>query len=194
MPPRCHVVVVSPELWHSCLGHPAPATVQTLNKLSTIQCNKAARRICHACQLGKHARLPFASSVSSTFATFELLHCDVWTSPVLSICSYKYYLVIVDDFTHYCWTFPLHHKSEVHEHIVPFIAYAHTQFSGCFQAYNGTEFLNNATATFLAGRVILLRTLCPYTSAQNNKAERILRTLNSVVRTLLIHAAMPPPY
>jgi hypothetical protein len=36
--------------------------------------------------------------------------------------------------------------------------------------------------------------LCPYTSAQNNKAERILRTLNSVVRTLLIHAAMPPPY
>jgi hypothetical protein len=57
LPPRCHVAVVSPELWHSRLGHPAPAVVNTLNKLSAIQYNKAARHICHACQLGKHARL-----------------------------------------------------------------------------------------------------------------------------------------
>jgi hypothetical protein len=72
MPTRCHVAVISPELWHSRLDHPAPATVQTLNKLSAIQCNKAACRICHACQLGKHARLPFASSVSSTLAPFAI--------------------------------------------------------------------------------------------------------------------------
>jgi len=197
MPPCWHVAVVSPELWHSRLGHPAPAVVSTLNKLSAIQCNKAARRICHACQLGKHARLPFASSVSSTSAPFELVHCDVWTSPVPSISGYKFYLAIVHDYTHYCWTFPLRHKSEAHEHIVQFIAYAHTQFSfpvHCFQADNVTEFLNNATATFLAGRGILLRTPCPYTSAQNGKAERMLRTLNNAVRTLLIHAAMPPSY
>lgn len=141
MPPRCHVVVVSPELWHSRLGHLAPAVVNTLNKLSAIQCNKAARRICHTCQLDKQARLHFASSVSSTSAPFELVHCDVWTSPVSSISGYKFYLAIVDDYTHYCWTFPLRHKSEVHEHIVQFIAYAHTQFSfpvRCFQADNGT--------------------------------------------------------
>jgi hypothetical protein len=105
MPSRCHVAVVYSELWHSRLGHPAPAAVQTLHKLSAIQCNKAARRICHACQLDKHARLPFASSVSSTLAPFELLHCDILTSPVLSISGYKFYLVIVDDFTHYCWIF-----------------------------------------------------------------------------------------
>jgi len=93
--------------------------------------------------------------------------------------------------------FPLRHKSEVHDHIVQFVAYAHTQFSlplRCFQADNGTEFLNNAIAAFLAGRGIQLRTSCPYTSAQNGKAERMLRTLNNAVRTLLIHAAMPPPY
>jgi hypothetical protein len=64
----------------------------------------------------------------------------------------------------------------------------------CFQTYNGTEFINSATAAFLAARGILLRTSCPYTSAQNDKAERMLRTLNNVVRTLLIHVAMPPPY
>src|SRR6185503_12210011 len=76
----------------------------------------------------------------------------------------KYYLVMVDDFTHYCWAFPLRHKSEVHRHIVEFVAYAHTQFSlsvKCFQADNGTEFINNATSTFLASRGVLLAPRAP---------------------------------
>jgi hypothetical protein len=64
----------------------------------------------------------------------------------------------------------------------------------CFQTDNGIEFTNSATAAFLAGRSILLRTSCPYTSAQNGKAERMLHTRNNVVRMLLIHAAIPPPY
>jgi hypothetical protein len=92
---------------------------------------------------------------------------------------------------------PLRHKSEAHDHIVQFTAYANTQFSSsvrCFQTDNGTEFINSATVAFLVGRSILLRTSCPYTSAQNGKAERMLRTLNNAVRTLLIHATMPPPY
>jgi len=41
---------------------------------------------------------------------------------------------------------------------------------------------------------ILFRLSCPYTSPQNGKAERVLRTLNNSVRALLIHASMPPPY
>jgi hypothetical protein len=99
--------------------------------------------------------------------------------------------VLVDDYTHYCWTFPLRHKSEVHEHIVQFCLCSHTiQFSSTLFS---TEFLNNTTAA-LASRDILLRTSCPYTFAQNGKAKRMLRTLNNGVRTLLIYAAMPPSY
>lgn len=32
---------------------------------------------------------------------------------------------------------------------------------------------------------------CPYTSPQNGRAERILRTLNNITRSLLVHASMP---
>lgn len=64
----------------------------------------------------------------------------------------------------------------------------------CFQAANGTEFVNNATTTYLASRGILLRLSCPYTSAQNGKAEWVVRTLDNSVRTLLLHAFMPPSY
>ena len=162
-----------------------------------ISCNKSPPSLCHACQLGKHMWLPFSHSTSVTTAPFDLVHCDVWTSLVLSTSGFKYYLVLLDDFSHYCWSFPLRHKSEVHCHIVEFIAYAQTQFGPTpksFQADNGTEFVNHATTSFLASYGIMLRLSCPYTSPQNGKAERMLRTTNNTIRTMLLHASMLPPY
>nr|CAE05417.1 OSJNBa0035I04.5 [Oryza sativa Japonica Group]CAE05956.3 OSJNBb0088C09.15 [Oryza sativa Japonica Group] len=88
-------------------------------------------------------------------------------------------------------------KSDVHRHIVEFVEYAHTQFGHrlkCLQADNGTEFVNHNTTSFLAGRGSLLRLSCPYTSPQNGKAERMIRTLNNSIRTLLLQASMPPSY
>jgi hypothetical protein len=46
----------------------------------------------------------------------------------------------------------------------------------------------------LAAHGTMLRLSFPNTSAQNGKSERILRTLNNSVRTLLLHASMPPSY
>lgn len=81
--------------------------------------------------------------------------------------------------------------------MINFISYAYTQFSlpvKCFQADNGTEFVNNATKSFLDARGILLRLSCPCTSPQNGKAERVLRTMNNSIRTLMIHASLRPSY
>jgi histone deacetylase 1/2 len=35
---------------------------------------------------------------------------------------------------------------------------------------------------------------CPYTSSQNGKAERIIRTLNDCICSLLLHASMPETF
>ena len=35
---------------------------------------------------------------------------------------------------------------------------------------------------------------CPHTSPQNGKAERIIRTTNNILRSLLFQASMPPSY
>uniref|UniRef100_A0A453SGZ6 Integrase catalytic domain-containing protein n=1 Tax=Aegilops tauschii subsp. strangulata TaxID=200361 RepID=A0A453SGZ6_AEGTS len=43
----------------------------------------------------------------------------------------------------------------------------------------------------LSSHGTVFRLTCPYTSQQNGRAERILRTLNECVRTLLFHAYMP---
>jgi hypothetical protein len=83
------------------------------------------------------------------------------------------------------------------QHISQISATVSTQFSlaiKAIQADNGTEFVNNTLQTLFASRGIHLRLSCPYTSPHNGKAERILRTLNNISRTMLIHAHMPAPY
>lgn len=115
--------------------------------------------------------------------------------PSTSFTGYRYYLVLLDDFTHFVWTFPLRHKSEVAAKIISFHAYIRTQFARpirAIQTDNGREFDNSDLRKFYSDNGILLRLSCPYTSQQNGKAERILRTLNDGVHTLLLHSAMPP--
>jgi hypothetical protein len=53
------------------------------------------------CQLGRHTRIPFVSSASRVDNNFDLIHCDLWTSPIVSISGCKYYLVILDDHSHF---------------------------------------------------------------------------------------------
>lgn len=58
----------------------------------------------------------------------QLVHSDVWTSPFLSHFGYKYYVVFLDDYTHYLWIVPLRNKSDMFQTIRAFISYVHTQF------------------------------------------------------------------
>jgi len=88
--------------WHHRLGHPVRDVLAQLSRSTDVPCTRApAEHLCHACQLGHHVRLPFSFSSSHAAHVFDLIHCDLWTSPVLSMSGYKYYLVIVDDFSHY---------------------------------------------------------------------------------------------
>ena len=57
-----------------------------------------------------------------------------------------------------------------------------------------TEFDNSTSRSFFLSRGVQLRMSCPYTSPQNGKAERMLRTTNDFVRTFLIQASLPPRF
>jgi hypothetical protein len=108
--------------------------------------------VCHACQLGKHVRLPFCSSTSASSAKFDLIHCDLWTTPIISTSGFRYYLVIVDDYSHFYWSFPLRHKSCAPRTLVTLCAYVHTHFGTTIrslQTDNNIEFLNSTVDTLL---------------------------------------------
>ena len=114
-------------LWHHRLKHLGCEALSKLISSSVISCNKDdLDHICHACQLGRHVRLPFSSSSSRAVHNFDLIHCDPWTSPIVSVPGYKYYLVILDDCSHYMWTFPLRLKSETFSVLSNFFAHIRT--------------------------------------------------------------------
>jgi hypothetical protein len=188
---------VSADLWHQRLGHPGAESLRHLLNSFQFTCNKEMSHTCHACRIGKHVRLPFSLSQHKTIAPFDLIHYDVWTSLVSSFTGFQYYLVLLDDFSHFVWTFPLRLKSNVAQTIMSFHAFVQTQFARpirAIQTNNGREFDNTVLHKFYSDNGIILRLSCPYTSQQNGRAERILRTLNDGVCALLFHVALPPVF
>ena len=113
LPPRAFpAITTTPDVWHCRFGHLGHDDLCRLAQHVSLSCRKQLNdsSLCHACQLGRHVRLPFSSSISRTTHPFELIHCDLWTSPILSVLGNKYFLVVLDDFTHFLRTFPLRQK------------------------------------------------------------------------------------
>ncbi|GKE60317.1 ribonuclease H-like domain-containing protein, partial [Tanacetum coccineum] len=135
---------VSPSTWHQRLRHPGEDVLRSLVSRQFISCTKEkSSNICHACQLGKHVRLSFSSSNSVVTRSFEIIHSDIWTSP---ICDH------------------------------------------------GGEFDNTNLLDLFAKNGIQIRFSCLKTSQQNGKSERMIRTINNVIRTLLFQAHLPPSF
>lgn len=185
---------LSPELWHSRLGHPGAAVLSSLRSKNFIDCNKARQSFCSSCNLGKHSRLPFYASVSYTLLPFDIIHSDIWTSPVISTSGHRYYVLFLDDYSKFLWTFPIANKSQVTHLFKSFHNIVKTQFERnikTFQCDNGTEYINGMFKEFFDQNGMLFRLSCPHTSSQNGKAERHIKSINNIIRTLLAHASMP---
>lgn len=111
--PQALTTTASSTTWHRCLGHLGPDVSSKLSSSSIISCTRGTiEPLYHACLLCQHVRLPFPSCSSKTKQSFDLVHCDLWTSPIMRVTRYKYYLVILDDCSHYLWIFPLPLKSD----------------------------------------------------------------------------------
>ena len=155
------------DLWHARLGHPNPVTLRHILRSFSFSCHKIEDHTCHACRVGKHVRLPFNNSTTIASFPFQLIHSDVWTSPVTNNSDYLYYLVILDDYSHYVWTFPLRRKSDALSTLTAFYSYVSTQFGRpilALQTDNGKEFDNLAFRTFLSHHGTIFCLTCPYTS------------------------------
>nr|GEU74436.1 reverse transcriptase domain-containing protein [Tanacetum cinerariifolium] len=91
----------SSSTWHQRLGHPSDEVLRSLVSRQFISCNKEkSSHVCHACQLGKHVKLPFHNSKSIVEHSFDIIHSDLWTSPITSKSGFKYYVLFLDHFSH----------------------------------------------------------------------------------------------
>jgi hypothetical protein len=66
-------LVASASAWHRRLSHPGVDVLSKLSHDSSVVCFRRTHDLCHACQLGRHIRLPFVSSNSRADNNFDLI-------------------------------------------------------------------------------------------------------------------------
>jgi hypothetical protein len=88
-------------VWHQRLGHSSAFVFQHLLRHQHLPLvgSVSPSTVCESCQLGKSKQLPFSPSIRSSSNTLEVVHSDVWTSPVPSLSRCKYYVVFVDEYS-----------------------------------------------------------------------------------------------
>ncbi|GJZ05244.1 ribonuclease H-like domain-containing protein [Tanacetum coccineum] len=196
--PIPHVFLISQHTWHQHLGHPGSDVLRRLVSNNVISCKKEKPPVlCHACQLGKHVRLLFVSSKTIVSFCFDIVHSDVWTSPIPSLSGFQYYVLFLDHSSQFVWVYLLVRKSDVVSKFILFRNYVRTQFKceiRAFQCDHGGGFDNRNLHDLFNTHGIQFRFSCPKTSQQNSKSERMVRTLNNIIRTLLFQAKLPPTY
>jgi hypothetical protein len=148
----------SSQLWHRCLGHLGHEALSNLASSSAIPCNNTQPDdLCHACQLGRHVRLPFSTSQTHALHNFALIHCNLWTYPIPSVSGFKYYLAVLDDHSHYLWTFPLRLKSDTFSTLAHFFSFVATKFGTTIKVCNAIMVVNLTTPppAFSSSRMVL---------------------------------------
>ena len=161
--PPSTFAVLTQDLWHKRLGHPSSSLLRVLNKRNSISVKTFSdKHLCQSCLFGKHVKLPFYDSVSVTCLPFDILHSDLWTSQMLSSGGHRYYILFLDDYTNYLWTYPLTNKSHVYSTFLSFYKLIRTQFEReikSFQCDNGTEYNNKPFHDFFSDFLALTHLL-----------------------------------
>ena len=184
-------------IWHSRLGHPSIPILKAVVSSSMISDSNSFKTFhCDDCSTNKSHKLPFASNSSlTTTKPLELVYSDVWTSPILSIDGFKYYVIFVDHFTHYIWFYPLRNKSDVKHIFIRWKSLVETRFQLKLQTLysdNGGEYI--ALTDFLATSGVSHLTTPPHTPEHNGFSERRHRHIVETGLSLLSHDKMPPSY
>ena len=146
--------------------------------------------LCDACQKGKQKNASFKKKLESTIdEPLQLLHMDLFGPVnVLSISKKRYYLVIVDDFSKFTWTYFLGSKDEASEiiinHIRKFNNHPDLKVRS-IRSDNGTEFKNSTMKLFCEENGIMHEFSAPRTPQQNGGVERKNSSLIEAARTML---------
>ncbi|CAI7835176.1 unnamed protein product [Closterium sp. NIES-53] len=157
--------------WHHRLGHPSLPRLCGMH--SCLLVSGLPRSLpplppspappCLPCIDGRQRAAPHSSSFPPTSAPLQTLHMDVWgPAPVNGHIRERYFLLVVDDYTHYTTIFPLRSKGQVVDVLIPWIR------TGILQSFT-----------------------LPESPPKNGIAERRIGLVMEVARTSMIHAAAP---
>ncbi|KAG2812274.1 hypothetical protein PC113_g23578 [Phytophthora cactorum] len=185
---------------HARMGHDPVEVLRKMVDNNMIKDAKAPSKssgqsLCRGCQQGKMVQKPFPSNRDKRrYDTFELLHFDI-CGPMEenSLGGSKYLLLIVDEASGCMKGFCLRAKSESEDCIKTYIMKVQKQFGKKvkFVRHDGArEFATNSLKDFYEDEGIEQQTTVPYTHQTNGTAERAIRTIVTIGRSMLHHAKL----
>ncbi|MCO5567417.1 hypothetical protein L7F22_021108 [Adiantum nelumboides] len=154
------------------------------------------RHVCEGCVLGKMHRFAFSQdgSVRAT-RKLQLVHSDV-CGPMRtpSVGNSLYFVTFIDDFSRFCWVYPLKAKSDVFAIFQHYVSMVENE-TGCkvqtLRIDRGGEYMSGAFKDFLGKKGIKHQCTMPYTPQQNGVAERKNRSLMEMARCMLKAKSLP---
>lgn len=176
-------------LWHRRLGH---LNRKCLGIMHLPTSNKA----CGPCMEGKATRGPFKqTSKPRSRRVAEMLHTDI-AGPVkeCGLNGEKYFMTVLDDYSHFSVVFPLVQKSQATEKLIEYIRRLENETGNTVQRIrcdHGGEYTANKLKDFCKIKGISLEYTLPYTKQSNGVAERLNRSLCDKVRTLFAETNLP---
>ena len=155
---------------------------------------KQLNKTCHPCIEGKTRNITFAKSLSKANKPFELVHGDVCAVDTESIGGNRYFVTFIDDFTSFCYCFPIKRKSQVPDLFNDFVTAVQMKYGRQVKMLlsdRGGEYINETLATFLQQKGKIHQTTAPMTPQQNGKSEVFNRIIVDKVRTMLLESGLP---
>ncbi|MCO5604581.1 hypothetical protein L7F22_058749 [Adiantum nelumboides] len=188
------------ELWHARFGHVGYGSLMTLQRHNMVHdlslLEMPPRHVCEGCVLGKMHRFAFSQdgSVRAT-QKLQFVHSDV-CGPMRtpSVGNSLYFVTFIDDFSRFCWVYPLKAKSDVFAVFQHYVSMVENE-TGCkvqtLRTDRGGEYMSGAFKDFLGKKGIKHQCTMPYTPQQNGVAERKNRSLMEMARCMLKAKSLP---
>lgn len=181
------------KLWHLRTGHLGGDNLKLLPNMVTGMSNigKGEVGFCDTCHEAKIVPLPHNGTRVQSTRPLERVHSDLCGPIIPTYNGTKYFMTIIDDFTHFTVVFNLQTKSqeEVHSYISMYEASVTARFQtkiSKFRCDNGREYDNNLLRNFFKEKGIEFECNIPHTPQNNGVAERMNRTILDRARAMLL--------
>ncbi|KAF8720239.1 GAG-pre-integrase domain, partial [Rhizoctonia solani] len=189
--------VLEAVLWHRRFGHLGSANLSKLASGSLVKglpTSLACITECNECALAKACRSLFPPSDSIAAALLELVHLDLCGPFPHLVGGSKYWMILLNNATRYCWVLLLKSKSDAFEAFKAWHKRITTQ-TGCvlkvLRSDNGGKYFSAQWSNYVADHGLVCQTSVPYSLQQNGRAEQDLWSLQDWVRAMMLDAGLP---
>lgn len=188
-------------LLHWRLGHTSLDYMKHLQKHEEkLKKVKFDREIldCEICILAKMESLPFKNNRSRSDRPLHTIHVDTMgkITPASFPGENRFIVVLVDDHTRYARAYCVNHKSESGDCLERFLTHMRNLLGKnekvCYiRGDNGTEFTGGKFSEIMKKEGISSDFAPPYTPELNGTAERFNKTIQKIMRALMIESGLP---